>query len=89
MPAVSALAASPTKTVTVGDNFFKPKTVTVNRGTKVTWVWHSFGIPHNVTVKSGPSKFHSRTASEERAPTATLFSHEGHLPHLSARCTRR
>jgi plastocyanin len=60
VPAVSALASTPTKKITVGDNFFKPKTVTINRGTRVTWVWHSFGIRHNVTVKSGPSKFHSR-----------------------------
>jgi plastocyanin len=59
VPTVSALASTPTKQIKVGDNFFKPKTVTINRGTRVTWAWHSFGIRHNVTVKSGPSKFHS------------------------------
>jgi plastocyanin len=59
VPAVSALASTPTKKVTLGNNYFKPKTVTVTRGTKVTWVWHSFGRAHNVTVTSGPSKFHS------------------------------
>jgi plastocyanin len=63
VPAVSALASTPTKKVTVGDNFFKPKTLTIKRGTKVTWVWHSFGIFHNVTVKSGPVKFRSHNKS--------------------------
>ena len=60
VPAVSALASAPPKKVTVGDNFFSVKKTTIKRGSKVTWVWHSFGISHNVTVTSGPSKFHSR-----------------------------
>jgi plastocyanin len=60
VPAVSALASASPKKVTVGDNFFSVKKTTINRGTRVTWVWHSFGISHNVTVTSGPSKFHSR-----------------------------
>src|SRR4051812_1457835 len=47
--AVSALAA--TKTVTVGDNFFKPTRVTVSAGTKVVWKWTGHN-PHNVTVTS-------------------------------------
>ena len=56
--AVSAFAA--TKTVTVGDIFFKPKTVTVTKGSTVKWVWKG-KLPHNVTVKSGPVKFKSPT----------------------------
>jgi plastocyanin len=59
VPAVSALASTPTKQISVRDNFFKPKSVTIRRGTRVTWAWHSFGIRHNVTVTSGPSRFHS------------------------------
>ena len=54
--AVPALAA--TKTVTVGDSFFRAKDVTVGKGTTVRWVWRGKLI-HNVTVKSGPSRFHS------------------------------
>ena len=54
--AVPALAA--TKTVTVGDSFFKAKSVTVGKGTTVRWVWRGKLI-HNVTVKSGPVRFHS------------------------------
>ena len=60
VPAVSAMAARPTKTVTVGNYFFKAKKMTIRRGTRVTWKWHSFGIKHNVTVTRGPVKFHSR-----------------------------
>lgn len=60
VPTVSALASSAPKKVTVGNNFFSNKNMTVTRGTKVTWVWRSFGLAHNVTVKSGPAKFHSR-----------------------------
>jgi plastocyanin len=56
--ALPALAA--TKTVTVGDNFFRPTRVTAPAGTKVVWKWTGRN-PHNVTVTSGPKKFHSRT----------------------------
>jgi plastocyanin len=55
---VSAFAA--TKTVTVGDIFFKPKTVTVSKGSTVKWVWKG-QKQHNVTVQSGPVKFASPT----------------------------
>lgn len=56
--AVSAFAA--TKTVSVKDDVFAPKTLTVSKGTTVKWVWHG-KQPHNVTVTSGPVKFHSKT----------------------------
>jgi plastocyanin len=70
VPAVSALASAPPKKVTVGNNFFSNKKMTVNRGATVTWVWHSFGLSHNVTVQSGPVKFHSR-----RLQSSGSFSH--------------
>jgi plastocyanin len=54
--AVPALAA--TKSVTVGDTFFKAKSITVSKGTTVKWVWRG-KLPHDVKVKSGPAKFHS------------------------------
>lgn len=56
--AVSAFAA--TKTVTIGDNFFKPKSVSVSKSSTVKWVWKGKN-PHNVTVTSGPVKFASPT----------------------------
>jgi plastocyanin len=56
--AAGAAAASGAKTVNLGDNFFKPTKVTVTAGTAVTWKWTG-GNTHNVTVVSGPEKFHS------------------------------
>lgn len=54
--AIPAFAA--TRTITLKDNFFSPKSVTVKKGTTVKWVWKG-KAPHNVTVISGPVKFHS------------------------------
>ena len=51
-----------TKKVTVNDNYFKAKKVTVVIGTKVTWKWKGFSA-HNVTVVKGPQKFESKTQS--------------------------
>jgi plastocyanin len=58
--AVSSVALAATKTVFIKDNFFSAKTLTINKGSKVTWQWKGF-LPHNVRVKSGPVKFHSHT----------------------------
>ena len=62
--AVPALGSAPVKKVKVEDFKFSPKVLHIRRGTKVTWTWvaHS-GIAHNVTVRRGPAKFHSRTQS--------------------------
>ena len=54
-----------TKKVTVNDNYFKPKKVTLAVGDKVTWKWKGFSA-HNVTVLKGPQKFESRTQSSGR-----------------------
>ena len=63
---VAAPALSKGKSVEVDDNYFvhkgKPATVTVKKGTKVEWEWEGHN-PHNVTVVSGPAKFHSKTMS--------------------------
>jgi plastocyanin len=59
--AVPALAA--TKTLALRDTFFSPKSVTVKKGATVKWVWRG-RLPHNVTVKKGPAKFHSRTMTK-------------------------
>jgi plastocyanin len=62
----AAPALSKSKSVEVDDNYFvhegKPSTVTVKAGTKVKWEWEGSN-PHNVTVKKGPAKFHSKTQS--------------------------
>jgi plastocyanin len=62
--AASALAA--TRTVKVGDNYFiknhtKP-TITVSKGTKVTWKWAGKAF-HNVRAYKGPAKFKSKVKS--------------------------
>jgi plastocyanin len=58
--AVPALAA--TRSVKVGDDYFVRKgsipTVTVKKGTKVTWRFAGKDM-HNVAVTKGPAKFHS------------------------------
>ena len=58
--ATQALAAS--RSVKVGDNFFVRKgsvpTVTVKKGSTVTWRWAGREL-HNVAVAKGPAKFRS------------------------------
>jgi plastocyanin len=48
--------------VTVGDDFFRPKSLSVRRGTRVRWTWRGRDA-HNVTVTSGPVRFRSPTQS--------------------------
>jgi plastocyanin len=58
--ALPALAA--TRSVKVGDDYFVRKgsvpTVTVKKGTKVTWRWSGKDL-HNLAVTKGPAKFRS------------------------------
>jgi plastocyanin len=62
----AALAIAPVgatdSTIKVGDNFFKPKKVTVVAGDKVTWKWTGSAV-HDVTATKGPKKFHSKQQS--------------------------
>jgi len=62
--AVFAASAPSATRVKVGDNYFVRAsgvpTVTVSRGTKVTWYWTG-ERPHNVKVVSGPTRFGSST----------------------------
>ncbi|MEO6857032.1 MAG: plastocyanin/azurin family copper-binding protein [Solirubrobacteraceae bacterium] len=60
LAAFSSIALAATKTVAVKDSYFSVKTLTVKKGTKVTWHWAG-SLYHNVKVKSGPVKFHSHT----------------------------
>jgi plastocyanin len=50
--------AAATKNVAVRDDFFRAKSITVNKGTRVRWVWKDKGA-HNVAVQKGPAKFSS------------------------------
>jgi plastocyanin len=52
--------ASATKRVEVGDLYFRSRSIAVQSGDTVRWVWVG-EAPHNVTVTRGPRKFRSRT----------------------------
>jgi plastocyanin len=65
MPVVAAVAAAgvvalpsqgatktPTKQVSVKDNFFTPRPITINKGTKVVWTWKG-KRRHNVSEANG------------------------------------
>jgi plastocyanin len=54
----AAPAAAATKTVKVGDDFFRSKSITVSKGTTVKWKWIG-SRQHNVTVQKGPRHFRS------------------------------
>jgi plastocyanin len=68
LAAVAALAvvvpasARPQKSVTVGDDYFvragAPPTITVRKGTRVTWRWAGKSL-HNVHARIGPATFKS------------------------------
>ena len=57
-----AAPANAATTVRVGDDFFRPGSLTVRSGTTVVWRWVG-DDPHNVTVTRGPVKFRSGTKS--------------------------
>lgn len=54
--ALPSAAATTTKTVTIKDDFFSPKKLTISKGSKVKWVWKGTQR-HNVAVANGPSNF--------------------------------
>jgi plastocyanin len=51
MLAIPAFGA--TRTVSVRDSFFSPKTLKVRKGTTVRWVWRGTRMPHNVVSRRG------------------------------------
>ena len=61
VPALDAGAApdagtSATRSITVGDDFFKPRRITVSRGTVLRFVWRRTRHLHNVTRRGQSSK---------------------------------
>jgi plastocyanin len=71
---VSALAASAPRRATVGEYFLRPGKLTIGRGTRVSWKWTG-SLRHNVTVRRGPVKFHSRT--QARGSFTHTFNKKG------------
>ena len=58
--AAPTATASGTRAVRVVDTAFRPRALTVTRGTTVVWRWRGEQA-HNVTVRRGPVKFASAT----------------------------
>ena len=56
----TAIPATAATIVRVGDDFFRPGSLSVKKGTTVRWRWVG-DSPHNVTVTRGPVKFRSST----------------------------
>jgi plastocyanin len=68
---VPVVHAAPTK-VLVKDNFFKPKEVTITKGSKVTWRWKG-SQQHNVALKK-PGR--SNVARRSALKTSGKFTHK-------------
>ena len=58
-----AAFARTTRTIKVGDDYFvkkgKPSTITVRKGTRVTFKWNKGDSLHNVHARKGPVTFRS------------------------------
>jgi plastocyanin len=66
-PAVAGSGKPQKKKVELGDNFYAPTKLTVNKGSTITWVWPDEAIDvHDVKLDKGPAhvkKFHSEPAA--------------------------
>ena len=60
---VAPSLAAPQRGVAVKDDFFKPNSIKILKGTRVTWTWRGEGR-HNVVVALGPSTFRSKIKRE-------------------------
>lgn len=84
LAAVATIATGPAAAggkkakVTVGNNFFSPKSKTVKKGTKVKFRWDGGGAPHNVTKRRGPGgKVVSETTSDAGVNFRKKFKQKG------------
>jgi plastocyanin len=57
--AIPATSDAASRTVTVDNFAFSPASLSVRAGTTVTWNFKD-STRHNVTVRRGPARFHSR-----------------------------
>jgi plastocyanin len=66
-PALAGSHKPQKKRVEVGDNFYAPSKLTVNKGSTITWVWPDEPIDvHDVKLQAGPKhvrRFHSEPAA--------------------------
>ena len=73
--AVGPAQAGSTKTVSVKNNAFSPTSLSIKKGTKVTWKWTQGGVPHNVSPAGGGSG--SKTSSKKGFTYSKVFSKAG------------
>jgi plastocyanin len=73
---VVGASATTTRTVKVGDDYYGPTKLTVNRGTVIRWTWLSDNTDsHDVKLTSAPSgvkKFKSASAATDYTFKRTL-----------------
>jgi plastocyanin len=75
--ASSTPALAATRSVSVGNDLFKPKTVTIARGDSVRWVWRSGGRKHNVASPNFGDSGYKR-----RGSYAVSFARPGRYPYF-------
>jgi plastocyanin len=73
--AVAPAHAGTTKTVSVKNNAFSPSTVSLKKGSKVSWKWTQGGVSHNVTPAAGGAG--SKTTSKKGYTFTKTFSKAG------------
>jgi len=69
--APGAGVAATTKRVVIKDIDFTPATVTISRGSKVTWLWRDDNVPHNVASR-GTKRFRSAGTKNTGSYTVTF-----------------
>ena len=74
-PTANGAGKAATRTVSVGNDFFSPKRVSVSSGTTVRWRWRSGAATHNVKLRKGPrgvKGFRSKTRDAPYSYTRRL-----------------
>lgn len=73
--ATSGARSAATRSITVGDDFFKPRRITVRRGTTLRFVWRRTRHFHNVTRRGQGSRTTRRrgTVVRRRVTRSTTF----------------
>ena len=85
--ALAIPAFGATKSITVGDDFFKPKTLTVKKGTTLVFRWKGKN-PHNVTgagLKSGTKTTGTYKAKARKSGKIVCTIHPGMTMRLKVR----
>jgi plastocyanin len=72
--------AGASKSVSVKNNSFSAKTVSLKKGDKVVWKWTQGGVPHNVTPASGSAG--SATSSKKGFTFTKTFSKAGTFKYV-------